>query len=288
MGWSPWEQVGARSRYGWPVAIAATLPEVLSVFYVHGKDVMWANDGWDSGPHWDGLRWANLGRPNPLSNAPARFPAVVGLRAGVNQQLLVRQGDTFFTRGYPVGGSNWGEWTPIPDFYTPGRPAMARPASKRFELVWWTGEDYWYRTWLDGRWLGGVSIHGFFLSSPAVASSGEGRIDVFGVGGGREFFHAWHQEGHDWSGWHSLGGAARFRGAPGAVSPRPGQLATFHSGNDDWLYMNFHDGSRWSGWQRLPGQSRDTPVAVSSVPGTIDLFVVGLDGETIFRSRLTL
>jgi hypothetical protein len=87
-----------------------------------------------------------------------------------------------------------------------------------------------------------------------------------------------------WSNWYSLGGKVRPGNSIAAISSIEGGVSLFVVGLDGAVYTNFFDprvaNAQWSGWLALGGAVRlNTEIAaVSSKPGGVSLFIVGVDG----------
>src|SRR5215472_4147435 len=122
---------------------------------------------------------------------------------------------------------------------------------------------------------GFLSLGGSFTSSPAVASWGPNRLDVFMRGTDNALWHKWW-DGTSWSIWEDLGGV--LTSAPAAVSWGPNRLDVFVRGSDDALYHRWWNGSSWSWWEYQGGyQLSSGPGAVSWSQNRIDVFVRGQD-----------
>jgi hypothetical protein len=110
-------------------------------------------------------------------------------------------------------------------------------------------------------------------NSPAVASWGAGRLDVFALGNDHAVWHKWYQGG--WSGWESLGGYCNSE--PAAKSWGYGRIDIFcKAGANNNLYHKWFDGG-WSGWENLGGNLISGPAVTSWGPGHLDVFAVGTD-----------
>jgi hypothetical protein len=125
-----------------------------------------------------------------------------------------------------------------------------------------------------GTTLGIQSLGGSFTASPAVASWGPNRLDVFGRGGDNALWHdAWN--GTAWSGWESLGGS--LTSAPAAVSWGPNRIDVFARGGDNALWHKAWNGSAWTGWDSRGGSLADAPAVASWGVNRLDVFVRGGD-----------
>ncbi|MBW4662568.1 MAG: hypothetical protein KME15_28320 [Drouetiella hepatica Uher 2000/2452] len=91
------------------------------------------------------------------------------------------------------------------------------------------------------------------------------------------------QENPVWSGWFPLGGQAS---SLSAISTVPGGTSLFVIGLDGRVWSQYFDPRQespvWSGWFPLGDNvfpQASTVSAISTVPGGISLFVIGLDGQ---------
>jgi spore germination protein YaaH len=124
-----------------------------------------------------------------------------------------------------------------------------------------------------------ASLGGRFTSSPAAASWGRNRLDVFGRGTDNVLYHAWGN-GFAWSGWESLGGT--LTEAPAVVSWGPGRLDVFVRGTDNGLWHRWYAGG-WSGWESLGGTLTGAPAVASWASGRLDVFARGTDNALYHR-----
>src|ERR1044071_1594510 len=94
-------------------------------------------------------------------------------------------------------------------------------------------------------------------SSIAVASWGENRLDIFGLGTDNQMFHkAWNGAWRpSLTGWEPLGGI--FSSPPAVCSWGSDRLDIFGLGRENQMYHKAWDGSSWkpsqSGWDHLGG-----------------------------------
>jgi hypothetical protein len=125
------------------------------------------------------------------------------------------------------------------------------------------------------------SIGGGATASPAVASWGANRLDLFVKGTDNALWHRFW-DGNSWSGWENLGGA--LVGGPAAVSWGPNRLDVFVRGTDNAMYHRFWTGSAWSGWERFgDGSLTSAPAVASWTAGRLDVFVRGTDNAVYHR-----
>ncbi len=113
----------------------------------------------------------------------------------------------------------------------------------------------------------------------ALASTGDGRLDIFALGGDSAI---WHQnwDGSRWVGWESLGGT--FVTAP-AVAPRGGVVDVFATDRKKsvWL-LNY--GSRGSSDWRKTGIALDGSLASAASDGKVSLFAIRQSGSAIAQA----
>jgi hypothetical protein len=120
------------------------------------------------------------------------------------------------------------------------------------------------------------------LSSPAVASAGPGRTDLFFRSSTGRLVHQVRPSGGSWTRDIDLGG--QLRSQPAAVSSEPGRLDVFVRGTDDALWHRWFTGGRWSGWESLGGVLTSGPAVASRGPGRFDVLVRGGNDALFHRS----
>jgi hypothetical protein len=130
---------------------------------------------------------------------------------------------------------------------------------------------------------GWVPAGGCFRATPAAASWGPSRFDVFGLGSDLAMYHQPWVSGAAQGGWVSLGG--EFDSPPAVVSWEPGRLDIFGLGTDDAMYHKAWNGSQWlpspAGWEQL-GKPADgafscAPAVASYAAGRLDILCLGTD-----------
>jgi hypothetical protein len=122
------------------------------------------------------------------------------------------------------------------------------------------------------EWSNWADLGGTLTSSPAAASWGRNRLDVFARGTDNALYHI-YWNGSRWSNWDSLGG--NLTSSPGAVSWGPNRIDVFVRGTTNALFHKWWDGSRWSDWADLGGVLTSAPAAASWAPNRLDVFVRG-------------
>jgi hypothetical protein len=123
---------------------------------------------------------------------------------------------------------------------------------------------------------GWESLGGQIVESPACASWGPGRFDVFATGTDEQLWHRGFAANAGWSGWNGLGGV--LTSGPAASSWGPGRLDVVARGSDGAVHHRAFEGS-WSSWEHLGGDIVGSPAGVSWAPGRYDVFATGVDGQ---------
>jgi hypothetical protein len=118
------------------------------------------------------------------------------------------------------------------------------------------------------------SLGGVLTSKPAVASWGNGRMDVFVRGTDSQLWHKWWN-GTQWIGWEPLGGV--LASGPAVASWGTGRLDVFVRGTDNQLWHKWWDGTHWLGWEPLGGVLASGPAVASWGTNRLDVTVEGTD-----------
>ena len=143
-----------------------------------------------------------------------------------------------------------------------------------------------HKAWDGRQWLpshaGWDTLGGSFLQSPAVASWGHDRLDIFGVGsdGAMMLHKAW--DGARWLpsplDWQPLGAASPMQ--PAVASRAPSRLDIVAVGFDHRMLHKAWDGSQWLpsqfDWDPLGGAFTSQPSVASWAADRLDIF--GIDG----------
>lgn len=146
-------------------------------------------------------------------------------------------------------------------------------------LVRGTDDGLWHRWWVANGWSGWESLGGTLSSDPDAVSWAEGRIDVFARSTTNQLLHRWF----DGTRWLSETLPASLLGAPDVAAPAAGRLEVFGLGSGNVVWGTaFVEGS-WTPWHEVGGAPTSDPCAVSSTPGTFDLFVRGT-GNGLFHA----
>lgn len=133
---------------------------------------------------------------------------------------------------------------------------------------------------MAGEWTKWQDLKGCCISSPAAASWGQNRLDIFAIGTNSQLYHK--QWDGEWSKWSSLGGACIYK--PAAVCWGENRLDVFAIGIDKKVYRKWWDGSTWNGWENLGGTCIHGIAAASWGPRRIDLFTVGTNSVVYHNS----
>jgi hypothetical protein len=121
--------------------------------------------------------------------------------------------------------------------------------------------------------------------SPAAASWGPSRLDVFWRGDGDNgalYGKSWN--GSAWSGLVTLGGTTS--SVPAVIAPAANRLEVYARGDDNFTWYRRWNGTAWSSWTYLAGKSYTGPAA-SPRRGTaiVDVFVRATDNAIYHRQR---
>jgi hypothetical protein len=148
-----------------------------------------------------------------------------------------------------------------------------------------------------------ANLGGNFTSTPVVVSTGDDRIDLFGLGSDQGMLHrAWHGSGTtgtsplpgsgQWSDWDELGGG--FTSLPAVLPAGSGAFDVFARGLDFMVYHAIYTPGMPTDWRLLGGgllgepSAASAPIAVRVHDGAL-VFVTGVDGAvwyTLFDGRV--
>lgn len=122
------------------------------------------------------------------------------------------------------------------------------------------------------------------IHSPAVISSGPGKINVFVKGADGRLWEKWF-DGHGWVGtWNNLGGD-RVNSSMSAISWGNGHVDLFQTASDGTIWHRYYlpDANGWRGWEGLGRPNgpyiASPPAVVTSAYGRINIFAKGSDGR---------
>ena len=192
----------------------------------------------------------------------------------------------------PPSKAKWERFEPPPGGVVHG-PAVASWGKGRLDLFV-TGVDgaiyhKWFikgRGWLpssqgDSKW---ERFEGYSKYGPAVASWGDGRLDLFVTGKDDAIYHKWFDRrwypARPASGkWERFAGVSK--NAPAVASWSPGRVDLFVKGSDDAMYHKWFDNGwhptrpKQSKWERIEADI-DQGLSVSSRGHRqLDVFAIG-------------
>ena len=124
------------------------------------------------------------------------------------------------------------------------------------------------------------SFGGAILTSPAIASNADGRIEVFALGIDSRIWHLWQTApSNGWSAWASLGGPS-MQGRPAAITNPDGRIEVFARGTDNALWHVWQNGpdAGWSAWASLGGAFASDPGVVLNRDGRAEVFLLDREG----------
>jgi hypothetical protein len=246
MGWGQWFRVGLP---GEPVvSVAATENNGTIDLFAVDPDVV-HNFRWsDSGVWGDG--WDVIASPEHGRHYQQR-PAAVAQAWDRSIDLFVSNADNnLIYHSSGVGGYNPGLNRAFGGFRAIGNPQ------------------------------GGTAWH--TEHSPAVASWGQQRLDLFVTGANGHLWHNW-QDHSPWYYWEDWGAPhAGIASSPTAVSWGPDRIDCFVLGHDGLLHHKWYENPHYSGWEPVGSNGNvrltGSPAVASWGPNRLDLFVHGVRG----------
>jgi hypothetical protein len=207
--WNPHNQPTNDFPVGPPVVIRDSAG-CLQVFVVGQNGGLWNVHQTAPAGTWSG--WTSLGDPGSgLDDRPA-----VGFSADGRLELFVRGRDNALWHIWQLAvGGAWSGWV---SFGNAGvgfqdHPAMAPSADGRLELFITGTDGKLYHAWqtaASNGWHFWDSLSGgngpHLINGPAVAASGDGRLEVFVLGTDGALRHIWQTvASNGWSAWNTLG-----------------------------------------------------------------------------------
>ena len=171
-------------------------------------------------------------------------------------------------------------------------PSFEDPDPGYFDYIWYNTAYSHGAAWNGWKKVPGIGLEGTIsvpnwpggfriVSSPAVASWGPGRVDLFVVGESNldgltdVLLHTW-ADNDTWSGtWESLD-VVSTEDTPAVVSWGSGRLDLFVRWSDNGLYHKSFDqapplNGQWSGWEFLGGFITNPPVVGSPGYGRLNV-----------------
>jgi hypothetical protein len=276
-GWSQWASLGSpigpQGFYG--PGIAPNADGRLELFVANGalwrrEQTAWSNGWSDWLPHGAPTGQHVVGPVEATRSGDGRVEAFV----------VDAKGTLWYIRQTAVNGA-WSGWNSF-DSVGGGlddRPALAPSADGRLELFC-RGKDnaLWHRWQTQvsavDAWSGWVS-HGTasagFSDHPAVATSADGRLELFLAGLDGNIWHKWQTAASNgWSSWSSQGsaGGGFTNAAPAVGRNGDGRLELFAVARDGNLWHKWQTAANngWSPWSSL-GQ----PSLMTTVPDVIGI-----------------
>jgi hypothetical protein len=233
--WGGWESLGGY-LIGAPAAASAT-PNGLDVFGI-GADHTLYHMSYDPTDHTFGA-WVSMGAPPGRSIVSA--PATVSWDVGRIDVAVVTNDGSIAGQYYQNG--SWSGWGSVPGRSGATSLAEGSWGPGRLDVVFLdTDNELWSRYFDAGNWssLGnqsaaGLSPHLNPSTTPALASRGYGRLDIFALDtAGALRSRSWAAGA--WSAWANNGGSWLY--GPAAASLGCGGLYLFVVGPDRSVYQN--------------------------------------------------
>ncbi len=134
--------------------------------------------------------------------------------------------------------------------------------------------------WSSGGWNAFQDFKGTDLSHLSTLVWGDGRSEVFALGGDGAIWHNyWNTSVTDWSGWSSMGGALATGASAILWKDGHGELFAVDSAGVAWHNWSGNYPGGWSGWNSLGGSLASHPVPARWADGHVQLFARGTDGH---------
>lgn len=277
LSWSPWKGT-ARRTWSAPAAVSWSSRRT-DVFAVNAGQLVhrWL----DSGSAWSpGTDWQNLGAPS--GRRLASQPATASRGDGLLDVFATADDGQVWRRSYSPQ-TNWTAWASLGGMCTSAPAATSWSSDHLGVVVKGKRGELWLNQW-DGRWSGWVKVPASpVTSSPALASTGTGRMDLFARGSRGDLVHNVYANS-DWRGWVSLGGGLAPDTTPAAASMTPGNLDVFVIGSNDAVYRKDLRAGTWgSGFQKLGGSVVNGLGATAMHANHLEVFAQAPDGRLYQR-----
>jgi hypothetical protein len=287
-----------RGRFSRPLALAPNAQRRLELFVVAnfgGLQHIWqtsVSNGWSS--------WTSHG--NPANVELIGQPAMALSADGRLELFLVGEDGAVWHIWQTAANNGWSGWTshgkpPMGVSFagTPGLAIGAGPgAGRRLELfavgsdgalwhIWQTAPSNGWVNWTAHGNPAGVKL----LGAPAMASSADGRLELFVVGSDGALWHIWQTApGGGWVSWTGHGGPSgvRLLGSPTLAASADGRLELFAAGSDGALWHIWQTAANngWTGWSShgAPPGARlgGSPAMAANAAKRLELFVVDTEG----------
>jgi hypothetical protein len=266
-------------------------PDATAVRGVERVDVIartgdqFSRTTWVPGGGWSA--WAGFGSP---PGGAVGDPAVVAWAAGRLDVFVRGADDRLWHIWSDTGGNNWSAWgKPFGDdnvlVASPEVTSRGPGLLDVFHLGT-TGHLYqrFYNAGWNDRWIDLGSPPGGGRGEPAAAAQKQDSMDLFARGADGKLWQAWwNGQTNQWTGWfRPLGDQGVLASPPEATSWGFGNVAVFHRGTDNGMYIaEFGDG-RWTGWTRVGGPNaviQGTPGPTTRGPGRYDMLARSPDNR---------
>lgn len=297
--WSDWTRIGtARAQVPSTIAsVAGIEPGRIDVMCVAADGGVYSAARPDMGAAW--LGWTRVG--DASDHVPVGTPLSAAVSAAPRVDLFVVAADGgIYTTARPNTAASWGAWTRVGSATdrVPNRSAViaAGSSAERIDLFVLASDGGIYTTarytadqeWQPWMRVGATNDRVPAQSIVTAVAAEAARLEVFVVAGdGGIYTSSRSMDTGRWTSWTRVGTAAdSFSvGSPiAAVASGSGGLVLFVAGPDGRVYfVTRSDGSSsWNQWATLDAPSgglspRSFITTVVSVPGDVDLIVVGRD-----------
>jgi Tachylectin len=239
--------------------------------------------------------WASRGKPAGVNLI--RDPSLAASADGRLELVVVGDDGQLYAMWQIAPSGGWSGWTsrgkPAGVNLT-GTPTLAASADGRLELVvvgydgqlyamWQTAPSGGWSDWTSRGKPAGVKIR----SSPRLAASADGRLELVVVGDDGQLWAMWQTApSGGWSDWTSRGKPAgiTLQGAPMLAASADGRLELVVVGHTDgqlWAMSQNAPSGAWSNWTSRGKPAGYTlhgdPMLAASADGRLELFVVTVD-----------
>jgi hypothetical protein len=120
------------------------------------------------------------------------------------------------------------------------------------------------------------------LTSPAIAASATGRVDVFRRSSSGRLSYQYRLPGGSWTRTLDLGGSLASQ--PGVAARSSLHVAVRWT--DGTIRLRSSTASGWGDWTSLGGNFTSAPAIASPAPGRLDVVARGTDGQLRWRTRV--
>ena len=219
-----------------------------------------------------GSNWEELG------GTAEGDPAAASWGAGRIDVFVRGSDNALWQRTYDEG--RWRTWASLGGSLGSG-PAVASMGAGMLDVVARSSTGgVVHRAFRDGRWGEWQRLDGNITSDPALAAA-DGRLHLVARGGDGTLYYRRNETG--WSSWQSVPGTAVVQGSPALAASSNGRLDAFARGGDGALWTATYANNRWGSVRRIGGAIVESPDAVRSALGRIDVVVTGSDRAVYHR-----